>query len=67
MSNRSISVVFNVYGQVGKILKVRQSRNDFFKLTFLPKKRTNEFDFTSCFCSFFWKKLTIPKRRFKIN
>ena len=34
-------------------LKVRQIRNDFFKPTFLPKKPTNKFDFTTSFCSFF--------------
>ena len=29
------------------LLKVRQSRIDFFKPMFLPKKRTNEFYFTT--------------------
>ena len=29
------------------LLEVRKSRNDFFKPTFPPKKRTNEFYFTT--------------------
>ena len=29
-------------------LKVRQTRNDTFKQTFLPKKGSNKFDFTTC-------------------
>ena len=55
-------------------LKVRKSRNDFFKPKFLPKKRTNGFDFTTIydtsgelFSFVFWKKFKTPKRRFKIN
>ena len=47
------------------LLKVRQSRNDFYKAMFLPKKRTNEFDYydTSGRLVFFifWKKFKTPK------
>ena len=35
-------------GQIGFLVKVSQIRNDFFKPTFLPKERTNKFDFTTC-------------------
>ena len=50
-------------------LKVRQIRNDFLKLTFLPKnERMNSFLLLCDLFSFvFWKKLTIPKRHFEIN
>ena len=52
-------------------LKVRKSRNDFFKLTFLPKKRANKFKFTTMipqvdlFSFIFWKKLKTPKKTFR--
>ena len=52
------------------ILKVRQIRNDFFKLTFLPKnERTNStLLFVDLFSFFFlWKKVKTPKRQFEIN
>ena len=56
------------------ILKVRQSRNDFFKSTFLPKnEQTKEFDFTTMipqvdlFSFVIWKKLKTPKGYFEIN
>ena len=55
------------------ILKVRQSRNDFFKPTILPKnERTNStlllcYLMSTCFRLFFWKKLKTPKRHFEIN
>ena len=50
-------------------LKVRQSPNDFFKQTFLPKnERMNS---TSQFCYLFlfvfWKKMKMPKKHFEIN
>ena len=46
------------------ILKVRQIRNDFFKLTFLPKKeRTN----STCFCSFFGRKWRHQKNISKLT
>ena len=54
-------------------LKVRQSQNYFFKPTFLPKNKwTNStllkwYLRSTCFRSFFWKKLKTPKRHFKIN
>ena len=54
-------------------LKVRQSRNDLFKPTFLPKKWTNKFDFTTMilqvnlFSFVFWRKSTTPKNHFEIN
>ena len=49
------------------LLKVRQSRNDFFKPTFPPKKQTNEFYFTTIkpqvdmFSFVFWRKKDILK------
>ena len=52
-------------------LKVKQSRNDFFKPTILPKKRTNKFDFTTIipqvdlFSFVFWKKFKTPKMTFR--
>ena len=54
------------------LVKVRQSQNDFFKPTFLPK--TNE-RIQLCYCDTsgrlvfvcFWKKLKTAKRRFEIN
>ena len=55
------------------LLKVRQSRNDFFKPTFPPKKRTNKFYFTAMkpqvdlFSFVFWRILKTPKRHFEIN
>ena len=50
-------------------LKVRQIRNDFFKLTFLPKnERTNSTLLLADLFSFvFWKKVKTPKRHFEIN
>ena len=52
-----------------RFLKFRQSQNDFFKRTFLPKNElTNStlllVDF---FRLFFWKKVKTPKRHFEIN
>ena len=55
------------------ILKVRQSRHDFFKPMYLPKnERMNstllQWNLRStCFRSCFWKKLRTPKRHFEIN
>ena len=54
-------------------VKVRQSQNDLLKLTFLPKKQTNEFNFTTMipqvdmFSFVFLKKLKTPKIHFEIN
>ena len=57
----------NMYRNIYCLLKVRQSQNDFFKPTILPKKWTNKFDFTmipqvDLFMFIFWRKLKIPKR-----
>ena len=51
------------------LLKVRQSRNDFFKPTFLPKnERTNStLLLVDLFSFIFWKKVKTPKRHFEIN
>ena len=51
-----------------KDLKVRQSRNDFFKPTILPKYERTYYD-TSGRLVFvrFWKKLKTPRRHFEIN
>ena len=63
-SNQAISLLLFVYDKVEKI---------FFKPTFLPKKWTNKFDFTTMipqvdlFSFGFWKKLKTPKRYFEIN
>ena len=63
-SNQAISLLLFVYDKVEKI---------FFKATFLPKKRTNKFNFTTMipqvdlFSFGFWKKLKTPKRYFEIN
>ena len=60
----SISLLLHI------MLKVRQSRNDFFKPTILLK---NEFDFTTMipqvdlFSFVFWKKSKTPRKHFKIN
>ena len=57
-------------------LKVRQSRNDFFKLTILPKnEQTNSTLLLWCptltlvhlFSLVLWKKFKTPKRHFVIN
>ena len=50
-------------------LKVRQSRNDFFKPTFPPKtERTNSILLLwDLFLFVFWRKLKAPKRHFEIN
>ena len=54
-------------------LKVRQTRNDFFKPRFLAEvsseKRTNKFDFTSCRLVFvrFLEEIVDTKRHFEIN
>ena len=66
---------FTYYGIVkpSKYIKVRQSQNDFFKPTFSPKKRTNEFYFTTMkpqvdlFSFVFWRKLKTPKRHLKLG
>ena len=52
-----------------RALKVRQSRNGFFKLTFLPKnEQTNStFLLVDLFSFVFWKKVRTQKRHFKIN
>ena len=51
------------------VIKVRQSRNDFIKLTFLPKNERKNSTLLLCdlFSFVFWKKLKIPKRHFEIN
>ena len=55
------------------MLKVRQSRNDFFQADDSSKKRTDEFDFTTIipqvdlFLFVFWEKLKTPKRHFEVN
>ena len=55
------------------ILMVRQIRNDFFKITFPPKKERNEFDFTTMIPQIdlllfnFWRKLKTPESYFEIN
>ena len=55
------------------MLKVRQSRNDFFKPLFPPKnERRNStvllwYLRSTCFRSFFWRKSTTPKNHFEIN
>ena len=50
-------------------LKVRQIRNDFFKLKFLPKHEwTNSLLLLEDLFSFvFWKKVNTPKNNFEIN
>ena len=52
-----------------RVLKVRQIRNDFFKLTFLSKnERTNSTLLLGDLFSFiFLKKVKTPKRHFEIN
>ena len=52
-----------------RVLKVRQIRNDFFKLTFLSKnERTNStLLLVDLFSFVFWKKVKTPKRHFAIN
>ena len=54
---------------IGALLKSRQSRNDFFKLTFLPKnEQTNStLLLVDLFSFVFWKKVKTPKRHFEIN
>ena len=53
------------------LLKVRQNRNDFFKLTIPQKKWTDEFTFTTMipqvdlFSFVFWKKLEDTKKTFR--
>ena len=49
-------------------LKVRQSQNDVFKLTFLPKNERMNSTLLLCdlFLFVFWKKLKTPKRHFEI-
>ena len=51
------------------LLKVRQSRNYFFKLTFLPKNEQMNSTLLLCdlFSFVFWKKVKTPKRHFEIN
>ena len=57
-------------GSEDVVLKIRQSRNDFFKLTFPPK---NGFDIATMipqvdlFSFVFWEKLKAPKRHFESN
>ena len=54
-------------------LKVRQSWNDFFQPAFFPKNQQRNSMLilwnlrSTCFCSFFWKKLKTPNRYFEIN
>ena len=56
-----------------RALKVRQIRNDSFKITFPPKnEQTNStlllwYLRSPCFSSFFWKKSKTPKNHFEIN
>ena len=45
-----VTIIFRLFADAFLFiswLKVRQSQNDFFKPTFPPKKRTNEFYFTT--------------------
>ena len=51
------------------MLKVRQIRNDFFKLTFLPKnERTNlTLLLVDLFSFVFWKKVKTQKRHLEMN
>ena len=52
------------------MLKVRQSRNYFFKPTILPKTKRTNLTLLLWYLRlilFFWKKLKTPKRHFEIN
>ena len=55
------------------LLKIRQTRKDFFQTDVSSKKQTNEFYFTTMksqvelFSFVFWRKLKTPKRHFEIN
>ena len=55
-----------------ELLKVRQSRNDFFKPTFCPKKeKTNStlllwYLKSTCFRSFFWRKSKTTQNHFEV-
>ena len=49
-------------------LKVKQSRNEFFKPTFLPKiEGTNWYLKSTCFCSFFGRNLSHQKDISKLS
>ena len=59
-------------GSEDVVLKIRQSRNDFFKLTFPPKNEQKDSTLLLMIpqvdlFSFFWKKLKTSKGRFEIN
>ena len=70
--NDLIWILFSFLHRSLWFIKVSQSRNDFFKLTFHPKNE-HTFDFTTMipqvdmFLFIFRKKLKTPKRHFKIN
>ena len=58
----------NLKPTASRQLKVRKSRNDFFKQTFPPKKNKDSILLLwELFSSVFWRKLKTPKRLFEIN
>ena len=62
-------LLLDIYETFVLLPKVRQIRNDFFKLKFLPKnERTNStLLLVDLFSFVFWKKVKTPKRHFEIN
>jgi hypothetical protein len=66
---KTLSLLENCLWIVLTLLKVRQSRNEFFKPMFSPKnEQTNSILLLRDLFSFvFWRKLKTPKRHFEIN